>query len=159
MATPIPIVVDTREQRPYEFEPAAARVTRAALPAGDYSVLGHETRVAIERKSLADFVATVIHARARFSHELAALSKYEFAAVVIEAALEDVLEHRYGALVKPASVWGAALSIQVDYGVPVVWAGTRPVAAKWVLDVLGRWHARRARTVERAVDVAVEGAA
>lgn len=49
------IVVDTREQRPYSFDEArVGGVVHAALPAGDYSLLGQETRIAIERKSLAD---------------------------------------------------------------------------------------------------------
>ncbi|RPH47035.1 MAG: hypothetical protein EHM91_06585, partial [Planctomycetota bacterium] len=69
----VPIVVDTREQRPYRFDPQFVVVTRRALPAGDYSIAGHETAVAIERKSLGDFVTSVIHERERFERELARL--------------------------------------------------------------------------------------
>lgn len=143
--TLLPVVVDTREIQPYTFDPDVVSTSRAALPAGDYSLLGYETRIALERKSLADFVSTVIHARARFARELELLARYELAAVVVEASLEDALEHRYGAMVHPESVWGAALSIHVDYGVPVIWTGDRQIAAKWVADVLGRWWHRRAR--------------
>jgi len=49
------IVVDTREQRAYTFpESRVGGVVQAALPAGDYSVQGFETQIAIERKSLSD---------------------------------------------------------------------------------------------------------
>ncbi len=50
------IVVDTREKEEYAF-PCA--VLHRKLDAGDYSVQGHEDRVAVERKSLADFVHTL----------------------------------------------------------------------------------------------------
>ena len=52
------IIVDTREQAEYTFD---CSVLRRKLDAGDYSVQGYEHRVAVERKSLADFVHTVIH--------------------------------------------------------------------------------------------------
>ena len=63
---PATIVIDTREQEPYSFDSRLVAAVRRALPAGDYSVEGMEERVAVERKSLDDFVSTVIHARRRF---------------------------------------------------------------------------------------------
>lgn len=51
------IVIDSREKEPYTF---ACEVLKAKLDAGDYSVHGFEHQVAVERKSLADFVGTVI---------------------------------------------------------------------------------------------------
>ena len=72
------ILIDTREQNDYSF---SVPVVRRKLEAGDYSVEGLETRVAVERKSLSDFVSTVIHARKRFHAELRKLADYEFACV------------------------------------------------------------------------------
>jgi len=95
--------------------------------------------VAVERKSLGDYVATVIHARERFGRELRTLARYDLGAVVVEASLEDVLEHRYGTAAAPASIWGATVSGIVDYGVPVYWCGSRPVAARLTFDLLRRW--------------------
>ena len=57
---------------------------RRALPAGDYSLEGRETEFAVERKSLADFVQTVIRDRERFRKELLRLKTYRRACVVIE---------------------------------------------------------------------------
>ena len=48
---------------------------RGKLDAGDYSVDGYENVVAVERKSLADFVHTVIHDFDRFAVELAKLRR------------------------------------------------------------------------------------
>jgi len=45
----VTVVVDTREQEPYAFESGCTEVVRRALPAGDYSVEGHEDSVAVER--------------------------------------------------------------------------------------------------------------
>ena len=61
----IPIVVDSRKQEPYSFDPKRFVVVRKALPAGDYSLVGWEERVAVERKSLTDFVQTIIRSRRR----------------------------------------------------------------------------------------------
>ena len=58
----VTIVVDTREQEPYGFNPDLVRPVRRALPAGDYSVAGLEETIAVERKTLDDFVGTVVRA-------------------------------------------------------------------------------------------------
>ena len=60
---PVTLLVDTREQEPYSFDDRLAVAERWALPAGDYSVAGIEGVVAVERKTLDDFVSTVIHSR------------------------------------------------------------------------------------------------
>jgi ERCC4-type nuclease len=122
------IVADTREQQPYSF-PCATN--RKALAAGDYSVEGLEERVAVERKSLPDFVHTVIHDHARFGREMLLLSTYDAACVVVEADLDSVLrgfrtDDLRGA--SPESVLGAALHITLRYGVPVFWCGSRQAA-------------------------------
>jgi ERCC4-type nuclease len=70
----ITVVVDTREQEPYSFDSDKVSAVRKALPAGDYSLVGLEERVAVERKSLTDFVSTVIRGRKRFHRELEKLS-------------------------------------------------------------------------------------
>jgi len=62
----VTVVVDTREQEPYTFESGCTEVVRRALPAGDYSIEGHEDSVAVERKTLEDFVSTVIRSRKRY---------------------------------------------------------------------------------------------
>ena len=62
----VTLIADTREQEPFSFDSRLVVVERRALPAGDYSVAGMEGVVAVERKTLDDFVSTVIHQRARF---------------------------------------------------------------------------------------------
>lgn len=136
------VVIDTREQQPYAFDPERVATVRRALPAGDYSLEGYEASVAAERKSLEDYVASVVRARARFTKELRALAEYDFACVVVEATLDDILAHRYRSGAHPSAVLGATLSIIVDHRVPVFFCGDRQLACRFVEGLLCRYHRR-----------------
>jgi DNA excision repair protein ERCC-4 len=122
------IVIDTREQEPYHFDCATER---RKLEAGDYSVAQLEDAVAVERKSLKDFVSTVIHDSGRFAAELQRLLHLEAACVVVEADLDHVLRGLASADCRgasPESVLGIAAHISLRYGVPVFWCGSRQAA-------------------------------
>lgn len=90
-----------------------------------------EHAVAVERKSLPDFVHTVIHDTDRFCVELEKLAGYEAACIVVEADLDRVLRAQEAAALRgarPESVLGAALWLGLTYGVPVFWCGSRQAA-------------------------------
>jgi ERCC4-type nuclease len=144
-AGPVTIIIDTREQEGYSFDPRLAATVRRALPAGDYSVAGMENTVAVERKSLDDFVSTVIHSRARFRKELRKLAEYRAACVVVEAGLLEVMLHRYRGDAHPNAVVGNALSIILDFRIPVFFCSSRQAACQFVQAYLlaahERWHA------------------
>jgi ERCC4-type nuclease len=139
---PATIIVDTREQEPYSFDPRLAGAVRRALPAGDYSIEGLEGIVAVERKTLDDFVSTVIHSRSRFREELRKLGGYRVACVVVEAGLQDVLQKRYRGETHPNAVLGSTLSIILDFRVPVFFCGNRQAACQFVQAYLLAAHAR-----------------
>lgn len=145
MAEKVTVVVDTREQEPYSFAAERFDTIRHALPAGDYSLAGFETDVAVERKTLEDFVHTVIRERDRFRAEILKLSTYSFACVVVEANVEDVLSGAYPSGAHPSSVLGAALSIIIDYGVPVYFCSNRQVACRFTCELLLRYFRRTQR--------------
>ena len=122
------IITDTREREPYSF---GCPVIRAKLEAGDYSVSGYEHRVAVERKSLADYVHTVIHDAARFAAELQKLAGMDAASIVVEADLDAVLRNRHSDVLRsvaPQALLGSALHIGLHWGVPVYWCGSRQAA-------------------------------
>lgn len=122
------IVIDTREQQPYGF-PCA--IERRKLDAGDYSVAGFESQIAVERKSLADFVRSVIHDGDRFHAELDRLAALTHACIAVEADLDAVLRGLRQSdlrMVTPRAVLGAALQISVRHRVPVQWCGSRQAA-------------------------------
>lgn len=134
------VIVDTREQEPYVFDPERVHIVRRKLVAGDYSLEGHETAIAAERKTLDDYVASVVNQRDRFSRELHLLSAYDLACIVVEASLEDVLAHRYRSGAHPNAVLGATLSVIVDKNVPVFFCGDRQIARRFVEGLLCRYH-------------------
>jgi ERCC4-type nuclease len=134
------VVVDTREQEPYAFDPERVTIVRRALPAGDYSLEGHEVAVAVERKSIDDYVASVVRGRDRFVRELRILSGYDVACVVVEATLDDILARRYRSGAHPNAVFGATLSIIIDRSVPVFFCGDRQIAQRFVEGLLCRYH-------------------
>ena len=136
------IIIDTREQEPYSFDSRLAAAVRRALPAGDYSVEGLEERVAVERKTPDDFVSTVIHSRSRFREELRKLSGYRAACVVVEAGLLDLLKQTYRGEAHTNAVLGNALSIILDFGVPVFFCGNRQAPCQFVQAYLLAAHAR-----------------
>jgi len=136
----ITVVVDTREQKPYAFDPQCVAVTRHALPAGDYSIEGREDSVAVERKTLEDFVSTVIRSRKRFKKELQRLAGYEAACIVVEADLRDILGGRYRSGAHPNTVLGTVLSIVVDFDIPVFFCSDRQAACRFVESYLIRFQ-------------------
>jgi len=143
MTPPLVVVIDTREQRPWQFSEGTA-VVRAALSAGDYSVQGLEERVRIERKSLDDFVNCCVHQRKRFVRELEKLQAYELRAIIVEASLLDVAAQAYRSKAKPKAIVASSVAFHVDYGIPTLWAGDHRRAGRLAELLLGRF-ARRAR--------------
>ena len=139
---PATIIIDTREQEPYSFDPRLAAAVRRALPAGDYSVAGLDGIVAVERKTLDDFVSTVIHSRRRFREELRKLAGYRAACVVVEAGIGDVLLKHYRGESHPNAVLGNTLSIILDYRVPVFFCTNRQAACHFVQAYLLAAHTR-----------------
>jgi DNA excision repair protein ERCC-4 len=143
MTPPNPtIITDTREQIPFEFPDDQCLTQRAALPAGDYSLLGMESRVAVERKELNDYVQSVIHQRDRFHRELVRLETYDTAIIVVEGSLADIVGRRYRSGAHPMSILGATVSIMVDHQIPVIFCDNRQIACRFTQDFLLRWYKR-----------------
>lgn len=85
------ILIDSREQRPFEFASFDVAPETATLPCGDYSLPGFVDRVAVERKSLDDLVGCLVGKnRDRFERELARDGHYKLFSVVVEGSLADL---------------------------------------------------------------------
>lgn len=115
------IVVDTREQLPYEFEGAVMKT----LASGDYSVLGLEDRVAIERKSKPDAYASLGRGRARFRREVERLAELDYAAIVVEDTVPGFLRRPPHTRMNPRAAVASLFAWSVRYRVPVIFAGDR----------------------------------
>ncbi|MDE2097140.1 MAG: ERCC4 domain-containing protein, partial [Patescibacteria group bacterium] len=88
------------------------------LKSGDYSLLGFENRIAIERKSLSDLFSTLGQGRDRFHRELERLAAtdYQFAAVVCEADWATVLASPpERSMLRPKTVFRSVIAWQIRY--------------------------------------------
>ena len=120
------VVIDTREQLPYDFTGYDVQVVRATLPAGDYSIPGAEHLAAFERKSIDDLISCLMgSSRERFARELSRLRPYHVAAVVVESSWQDISRGRYTSNMNPQSALQSLIAMQVRYGVPFMFAGDR----------------------------------
>jgi len=83
-----------------------------SLEVGDYVI---SDRVAIERKTAQDFVASIIDPERNLFRQIADLSRsYERPVLILEG--RDL----YTRQVSPSSIQGALASVALDYGVPII---------------------------------------
>ena len=115
------VVIDTRERRPYRFEGAVVRT----LQTGDYSVVGLEDSVAIERKSKADAYVSLGRDRARFRRVAERLANLTFGAIVVEATVLDFVCPPPFSRLNPRVALNSLLSWSVQFRLPVFFAGDR----------------------------------
>jgi hypothetical protein len=128
------IFVDSYERYPWKFSHQQATTVRRALTAGDYAVeVDGRIAASVERKSMADLVATLTSGRLRYV--LAELASLPRAAVVVE--------DRYSAVfrldrVRPGVVADGLAEAQVRFpSVPIVFCETRSLAQEWAYRFLG----------------------
>lgn len=128
------ILVDSHERYAWTFTQQQATTTRQALPAGDYAVaVDDEVVAAVERKSVADLVATLTSGRLRYL--LADLATVPRAALVVEDRWSSVFRLDR---VRPAVVADGLAEAQVRFpAVPIVFCETRQLAQEWTYRFLG----------------------
>jgi len=107
------IFVDSREREMAKLlESRSIVVTVKNLEVGDYVV---SDRVAIERKTAADFVASIIDPQRNLFRQIADLARtYERPVLILEG------RNLYSTQMNAASIRGAMISVAVDYGVPII---------------------------------------
>ncbi len=121
------IIVDTREQQPWNFKTYGT--VSQKLDTGDYSIEGLENLVAIERKKSVNEFATNITEK-RFKDWVERLGNVEFAFVLLEFGLEDVLRYPAGSSI-PKKMWNKIkispnfiiknlLDLQLKYNIKVL---------------------------------------
>ncbi len=121
----ITAVIDTREQLPFTLEPL--KTVRGSLATGDYSVLGLEHLIAMERKSLPDLIACVGVERERFDKEIKRLAAYESKAIIVEASWKEFEAGGWRSRVTPSAAMGSVLG-WVAGGIPIIFPGNRETA-------------------------------
>jgi ERCC4-type nuclease len=147
-AEPSPtVIIDSREQNPIDTAPMPSIV--GTLPTGDYSIVGLEHVIAIERKSAEDMLACIGRERERFDREIQRLLAYPCRAIVVEAGWQYFERGEFGrSEVKPAAAIGSLLG-WIMAGVPVVMAYDHARAGRFISRMLflaarRRWREARA---------------
>jgi ERCC4-type nuclease len=136
---PLTIIIDSREQLPYSFNDYNCNIIRTSLKTGDYSIDGYDSEVAIERKSKADLYQSFGRGRQRFEKEFHRLSGFSYAALVIEAGMQDILTPPPKTKMSPASVLQSVISWGIRYGVQVYFADNRNLAERLVFSILEKF--------------------
>lgn len=133
------IVVDTREQKPLfapdedirklkkEEQDAIAvksMAVRNTLKTGDYSIYGFESRIAIERKSVADLFGTVLKGHERFKREIERALSFDYFAIMIDGSYKDILSGNFiqkqnGGKMKGVTVLKVLFTIHTKYNIPI----------------------------------------
>lgn len=145
------VVIDTREQQPLEFNhDSIASVESRKLSTGDYSIVGLEDVLCIERKaSLMEIYGNII--QPRFWKELERMRTYKYRFIVMEFSFEDIQNFPYS-LGVPKSVWSkltltpqflmsSISKMQVDYNTNVVFANNRDIATDAIINIMKRVYA------------------
>ncbi|RLB71034.1 MAG: hypothetical protein DRH04_02550 [Deltaproteobacteria bacterium] len=132
----ITIIIDTREQLPYRFPHPTLR---KALPAGDYSLLGYESKMALERKTKADAYGTIGKGRSRFVVELERLATYDYAAIIVESSLSDFLKPPPRSKLHPKSAINSLIAWSIRYNISVFFTDNRTLGQTVALRLLEKY--------------------
>lgn len=150
-------IADTREQQPLEFDsPNIESVVTKKLETGDYSIVGLEDILCIERKNgIAEFYRNIM--QERFENELERMKAFKYRFLVLECSLSEVMDVPYSlglsqkqtamCKLKPKYVLMKISEIQVNYGVHVVFAETREGVTEIITNIMKRVYELESRSV------------
>lgn len=143
-------IIDSREQQPLDLSPIG-KVEVRGLSTGDYSLVGFEDQIAIERKSLQDFVQCVVGKnRERFEKELHRLMAYPCRAVVLEASYPHLEQpENWKGNVTPNAVMGSLLAWQRRFEVPFLCCGNRKTAGRMIARMMWQYAAEWERDIAK----------
>ncbi len=129
------VIIDTREQLPYEF-PSAWPTIKQTMKTGDYSIAGWEAVFIVERKSLSDLLGCIF--TNRFEREMNRCSSIANAYLVIESSLYGLLNAgRYKG--NPRAVVGKLQAISLRYGVHVLFLNDRAMAQSYTQGLIEKY--------------------
>lgn len=142
---PFTIIVDTREQIPWEF---GFHVTsKRKLDTGDYSIEGLEDKLTIERKRSVSEIANNI-TESRFKDVLERMSKIPHKFILMEFDLEDVYNFPVGSDI-PKKLWDKLrvtskyllkylTELQLNYDIHIIYCGCSENAEKVAVNIMKR---------------------
>lgn len=154
-APPYTVVKDSREQDGFTFEKFDGRYTSCngmvikKLDTGDYSLLGLEDKLCIERKgSVSELATNLGKDKYRFMREIERMKDFEFKFIILEFSLENLMIFPEGSEI-PEDKWGSIkitnkymlkmlIEFQMYDGIHVLFCGNRKNAKLIINSILKR---------------------
>jgi ERCC4-type nuclease len=133
----ITFIIDSREQLAFDFTAPKRRELDdggrlvVGLKEGDYAVAldgAQPLSIRVERKSEGDLFGVCGFGRERFEKELERLRQYEYRALVIECSAAQIFRGYERSQIPGKTVLASVLAWSVQYGLHVVFAGSRSMA-------------------------------
>lgn len=172
------ICIDSQEKQPWTFQGFKGPDKRPIIQPfiwktlgpthGDYSVLGMETDVSIERKSIDDALGTFLshgERRERWERTLQFLAEIQYGHVVIEGTVANCVSSiqsrgkRSRAALANEFI-GSVQSWQGEFCIPFWFLDSRRLAEDWARRLLRRgWRClagERTKQIDRDIDAAIE---
>ena len=147
------LLIDSREQTPLSFSDYDVTVQTAALQTGDYSILGLEHKIAVERKSLDDLAQSFTKGRERFERECQRGMGLDVFAVVAECTWSDLAHSKYKSRINPNALMQSIVAWQVKYNTMFFFAGNSKGASYYVISLFKQYiqvHEKQLRQVLKA---------
>jgi ERCC4-type nuclease len=140
------IIQDTREQTPFCFEAYGIKTKVQGLKTGDYTFVGFEDKVCIERKkSVSELAQNIGSDWKRFSAELQRMSQFEHKYIVCEFPVQEVENYpnvacipkriRKYIKIRPAFIIKRIEEIENDYGITFFFCNSTTHAEEVILEL------------------------
>ena len=145
------VIRDTREREGYhfsKFDKCLGMVVRK-LDTGDYSLVGLEDKICIERKaSVVELANNVGVSRRRFMAEIERMKTFPHKFLVLEFSLEQLMDFPEGSDIPDDEIKNLKISnkymlrflmeLQINHNVHVIFCGSKKNAKWTVLSILKR---------------------
>lgn len=149
------VIIDTREQKPWEFSDFSTTV--AKLDTGDYSIEGLEDLLCIERKRSISEIANNITEK-RFKDVLSRMSKYRFPFILLEFDLNDVFDFPIGSdipkklwnkiRIKPQFILKNLIEMALVYNIHVIYCGNKNNAEEYAVAIMNKVYQKYGKEKE-----------
>lgn len=144
------IVVDSREQKPFEFERYPVKTVTKTMKTADYAVQQpgyygkngtYKAPFGVERKGESDFLSSITHDRERFKREIKRASEWDAPMpVVIESPYVKFKQGNYYPNINPNSIIGTVDKWPKYYNVDFFFRDDRRDAESFTFEMLRWWN-------------------
>jgi ERCC4-type nuclease len=138
------VVIDSQEHMGYTFGRFTnwfSGTVRKRLRVGDYTILGMEREIAVERKTVPDLVNSIIQDRKDFIMRCERLATFRKKCLVIEGTLREIKTPYEDSRAHPNAVLGSLIAAQERWNIPVHFLNDFILAEEFVASMLSKYHA------------------